>query len=97
MERQKTNPSSWIYVVAVVIPLLGCLIAMVLVYHWFPALPGTLDARVNIDNLTQIVVPGSGEISFPKSGAYAVYYEYRSVVDGVAYATGEKPPALACT
>jgi hypothetical protein len=97
MEHQRTKPGRWIYAVAALIPVLGCLIAMVLVYQWFPGLPGTLDSRVNIDNLTRVVVPGSGEITFTKSGAYAVYYEYRSVVDGVIYATGEKPPALACT
>ena len=97
MEKQTAKSGRWIYVVAALIPLLGCLIAMVLVYQWFPGLPGTLDSRVNIDNLSQVVVPGSGEISFTKSGAYAVYYEYRSVVDGVVYASSEKPPALACT
>jgi hypothetical protein len=70
---------------------------MVLVYQWFPDLPGTLDSRVNIENLTQVVVPGSAEITFDKSGAYAVYYEYRSVVDGVVYASSEAPPTLACT
>lgn len=97
MKHHRTKPGRWIYAVAAGIPLLGCLIGMVLVTPWFPRLPGTLDSRVNIDNLTQVVVPGSGEISFDKSGAYAVYYEYRSVVDDVVYTTGATPPALACT
>jgi hypothetical protein len=66
-------------------------------YQWFPGLPGTLESRVNLDNLTQVVVPGSEELTFDKSGAYAVYYEHRSVADGVVYASSEKPPALACT
>ena len=93
----KRRPSGWLYVLAAVIPVLGCLIAMVLVYAWFPGLPGTLESEVNIDNLTQVVVPGSKEITFAESGAYAVYYEYRSVVDGVVYTGSERPPALACT
>jgi hypothetical protein len=43
------------------------------------------------------VVPGSEDIEFPKKGAYAVYYEYRSDVDGVRYHNSEIPPALTCT
>jgi hypothetical protein len=80
-----------------VIPVLGCLMAMALVYQWFPGLPGPFESRMNLDDLTQVVVPGSEVITFEKSGAYAVYYEYRSVVDGVVYASSEKPPALACS
>jgi hypothetical protein len=97
MNNQKPKPSGWTYGLAILIPVLGSLIAMLLVYNWFPSLPGTLDARVNIDNLTQVVVPGSQEIAFTKSGAHAVYYEYRSVVGGVVYASSPTPPALACT
>jgi hypothetical protein len=67
------------------------------VYQWFPGLPGTFDSRINLDNLTQVVVPGSAEIPFEKSGAYAVYYEYRSVVDGKVYVSSKTPPALVCT
>ena len=43
------------------------------------------------------MVPGSEDITFADSGAYAVYYEHRSVVDGAVYASSETPPALACT
>jgi hypothetical protein len=51
---------------------------------------------MSLENLTQVTVPGSQDITFDKSGAYAVYYEYRSVVDGVVYTSSETPPALAC-
>jgi hypothetical protein len=97
MNERKTKPGGWTYGLAVLIPVLGCLMAMVLVYRWFPGLPGTLESRVNMDNLTQVVVPGSAEITFPESGVYAVYYEYRSIVDGIVFASSETPPALACT
>jgi hypothetical protein len=97
MSEKKRKPSGWTYGLALVIPVFGCLIAMALVYQWFPGLPGTLDSKVNLDNLTQVVVPGSAEITFEKSGAYAVYYEYRSVVDGKAYVSSKTPPALVCT
>ena len=60
-----------------------------------PALLGALEAT-GIHNLTQVIVPGSAEIHFPKAGAYAVYYEYRSVVDGVSYSRDERPPGLTC-
>jgi hypothetical protein len=95
--ENKRRPSGWLYVLAAVIPVLGCFVTIALVYDWFPGLPGTLESRVNVDNLTQVVVPGSEEITFAKSGAYAVYYESRSVVDGVVYTSSGTPPALACT
>jgi hypothetical protein len=97
MSERKTRPSGWTYAVAAVIPVFGCLMAMVLVYQWFPGLPGTFESKINLDNLTQVVVPGSKDVTFAESGAYAVYYEYRSVVDGTVYASSKTPPALACT
>jgi hypothetical protein len=97
MSERKTRPSGWTYAVAALIPLLGCLIAMAAAYRWFPGLPGTFESKMNLDDLTQVVVPGSRDITFAESGAYAVYYEYRSVVDGAVYASSETPPALACT
>ena len=97
MSEKRMKPSRWTYAVAALIPVFGCLIAMALVYQWFPGLPDTFESDMNLGNLTQVVVPGSEEITFAESGAYAVYYEYRSVVDGAVYASGEIPPALACT
>jgi hypothetical protein len=97
MREQRVKPSGWTYAVAAVIPVLGCLMAMALVYRWFPGLPGTFESRMNLDDLAQVVVPGSEDIAFAESGAHAVYYEYRSVVDGSVYASSEKPPALVCS
>ena len=97
MREQRVKPSGWTYAVAAVIPVLGCLMAMALAYRWFPGLPGTFESRMNLDDLTQVVVPGSEDIAFAESGAHAVYYEYRSVVDGSVYASSEKPPALVCS
>jgi hypothetical protein len=97
MSERKTRPGGWTYAVAVAIPVFGCLIAMAAAYRWFPGLPGTLGSEMKMHDLTQVVVPGSKDITFAESGAYAVYYEYRSVMDGVVYASNETPPALACT
>jgi hypothetical protein len=97
MKEYKARPSGWTYAVAAVIPVVGCLMAMALVYQWFPGLPGTFESKMTMGDLTQVVVPGSEDITFAESGAYAVYYEYRSVMDGAVYASSEAPPALACT
>ena len=40
---------------------------------------------------------GTADITFPKKGAYAVYYEYRSLVDGVQYINAKIPPPLTCS
>lgn len=92
----RTKPKLWLYALALAIALFGCLAAMTLVYAIFPDLPGSLQASLNLDNLTQVVVPGAAEITFDKSGAYAVYHEYRSVVDGRTYIGSPSPPDLAC-
>jgi hypothetical protein len=95
MSTSKAKPTRWYYVLAVLIPIFACLGTALVVYASVPQLPGALEA-LGMKNLTQVVVPGSAEIHFPKPGAYAVYYEYRSVVDGVSYFSDERPPRLTC-
>lgn len=97
MYDKKKKLSRWAYGFAVLPLMLGCLITMMVVYLTFPDIPGVLEERVNIDDLTQLVVPGSAEITFAKPGAYAVYYEYRSFLNGVRYETGTQPPMLDCS
>lgn len=95
MSDRKQKPTRWFYLVAVLIPFFACVGTVLSVQQRMPNMPGALDA-VGIDNLTQVVVPGSKEISFPKAGAYAVYYEYRSAINGVKYARSETPPRINC-
>jgi len=97
VNKQRTRPSGWYYALAALIPVLGCLIAMTAAYRWFPGLPGTFESKMDMDDLTQVVVPGSADVTFAESGAYAVYYEYRSIVDGAVYAGSETPPDLVCS
>jgi hypothetical protein len=97
MSERKARPSGWTYAIAALIPVLGCLVATALVYQWFPGLPGTFESKMNLDDLTQVVVPGSEDITFAEGGAYAIYYEYRSVVDGAVYTASRTPPALVCS
>jgi hypothetical protein len=68
----------------------------VIIYCGFPNLPGALET-IDIHNMTQVIVPGSANITFPKKGAYAVYYEHRSLVDGVRYINSKAPPPLNCS
>jgi len=95
MSEYKLKPTRWYYVMAILIPVFACMGTVLIVYGNVPKLPGALEA-LGVKNLTQVVVPGSAEIHFPKSGAYAVYYEYRSVIDGVSYFRDEYPPSMRC-
>lgn len=96
MRAKESKLSRWYPVLAaLLLPLFGCLISAAVIYQQFQGLPGAL-GRMSLNNLTQVVVPGSKEIHFSKKGAYAVYYEYRSVVNGVSYITSQTPPALEC-
>jgi hypothetical protein len=95
MSEYKLKPSRWYYLLAILIPVFACLVTASIVYGSIPKLPGALEA-LGVKNLKQVVVPGSAEINFPKSGAYAVYYEYRSVIDGVSYYRDENPPSMRC-
>jgi len=96
MSNQKTKPKRWYYGLAAILPVLGCLIATAIIYRGFPNLPGVLET-IDIHNMTQVIAPGSADIMFPKKGAYAVYYEYRSLVDGVQYVNTKTPPPLICS
>lgn len=95
MSEYKLKPSRWYYLLALLIPLFACIGSTLLVYRNVPELPGALDT-LSIKNLTQVIVPGSVEIDFPKAGAYAVYYEYRSVINGVSFYRVDDPPSIQC-
>ena len=91
----KNKPSRWYYLLAILLPIFACAGTSFFVYAKVPKLPGALE-DLGIKNLTRVVVPGTAEIDFPEPGAYAVYYEYRGVIDGVRYDYGEYPPYIRC-
>jgi hypothetical protein len=95
MSADKQKPSRWYYGLAILIPIFACGLTMFFVYRSVPKLPGALGV-FSINNLTKVVVPGSAEINFPKAGAYAVYYEYRSVINGVNYVRDKFLPSINC-
>ena len=95
MSEGKLKPTRWYYGLAILLPIFACGLTSFLVYRSVPKLPGALEA-IGINSLTRVTVPGSAEINFPKAGAYAVYYEYRSVISGVNYVREKYPPSLNC-
>ncbi len=95
MSEYKLKPTRWYYILALIIPIIACGMTTWLVYRSVPKLPGALEAT-GIHHLTQVIVPGSAEIHFPKTGAYAVYYEYRSTINGVKYVRDKFPPSINC-
>jgi hypothetical protein len=98
MDKQSNIPSRWYYGIAVLVFVFGCLAATTITVLGTKGLPGMIEKAHNLTRLTQAVIPGSAEVVFPEPGAYAVYYEYRSVVDGVEYiGCCETPPALVCS
>lgn len=94
---QTIRPSSWWYGLAGLVLVFGCLIAAGFFSLGARDLQAAMAEAYDLDRLTQVVVPGSVDLTLAKTGVYAVYYEYRSVVDGVVYARSETPPALVCT
>lgn len=78
--------------------MLGCLAATTIAVLGTRGLPSLIAEASGLTRMTQVVIPGTGQVPFSEPGAYAVYYEYRSVVDGLEYIGSLKtPPALVCS
>lgn len=86
--RQSIRPGRHWYVAAGAVFLIGSLLAGVLAYRF---VSGLLNLT---DSLTQVVVPGTADLTLEDSGDYTIFYEYQSVVDGRVYMTGESVPGL---
>lgn len=97
MRSQRMRPSGWYYGLAVLALLLGFPIAVAASYPRVRALPTAIREAYDLNRLTQVLVPGSAELELSRIGAYAVYYEYRSIVDGVYYNGTQEPPSLECS
>ena len=96
MNKGKRISTGLLFGLAILLPIIGCVLTSAFVYSEFPNLPGALE-MIDIHKMTQVIVPGSADVTFPKEGAYAVYYEFRSIVDGVQYSTSRTPPDLVCS
>lgn len=54
------------------------------------------DFKAMQDAFQRFVVPGTNDLHIVKAGRYVIYYEYRSIVDGEAFATPESTD-ITCT
>jgi hypothetical protein len=43
---------------------------------------------------TQVIMPGSSDITLQQTGKYTIFYEYRSMVGNRIYSTGENIPGI---
>ncbi len=97
MEEQRIRPSGWFYVLGLVIFVFGCVAAFAL---FAAGMAGTAASAVDvgrvIHSFDRVVVPGSADLTLDETGAYLVFYEYRSVVDGVTYNASRSRPRLNC-
>jgi hypothetical protein len=97
MEEQRIQPSGWFYVLGLAVFVFGCVAAIAL---FAAGMAGTAASAVDVDRLIndfdRVVVPGSAELTLDEAGAYLVFYEYRSVVDGVTYNASKSRPRLNC-
>jgi hypothetical protein len=96
MDTQRKKLSALYYGLGALILLIGCLTSTAILFFGARDFPVAIAEAYDLNSLTQIVVPGSAELTLSRTGAYAVYYEHRSVVDGVEYINGETPPSLDC-
>jgi hypothetical protein len=96
MKDQKTKPNSWYYVLALFTLVVGCMIAAIILSRGTRGLNASIKDLYDMNRFTQIIVPGSKSLSLSRTGAYAIYYEYHSIVDGAEYISSEEPPELEC-
>jgi hypothetical protein len=70
MSEKKVKPSGWFYVLAGLVLIGGIAGFVLVVFNGLADLSG---------GLTQVVVPGSEELTFSKVGDYTVFHEYKSI------------------
>ena len=97
MKKKGRKLSAWYYGMGVLIFVAGCLLTAVILFQGTKELPGSIRKAYDLNRLTQVVVPGSADLTLSRSGAYGVYYEYRGIIDGVEHMGGQTPPTLSCS
>jgi hypothetical protein len=97
MVHGKVIRGRWTYVFLLLASVAGCLAILAIVILGTRGVRVALARARDVTRLTRVVVPGSAELVLSRTGAYAVYHEYRSIVDGVPYEGSETPPPLQCT
>jgi hypothetical protein len=92
----KTNtspqkPSRWFYVVGIVILIVGPVVSSVVLFSSVFSNLGNMAAEIQS---TQVVMPGSSDITLQQTGKYTIFYEYRSMVGNRIYSTDENIPGI---
>jgi hypothetical protein len=85
---RKASPGRWLYLLALLIFMVGVLIAIALVVSSIVHFRNVSDAFV------RVVAPGTTTVHLRDAGDYTIYYEYEATVDGQTYSTGETPPNM---
>jgi hypothetical protein len=88
---QKLKPSRWFYVVGIVILIVGPVVSSVVLFSSVFSNLGNMAAEIQS---TQVVVPGSSDITLQQTGKYTIFYEYRSMVGNRIYSTDENIPGI---
>jgi hypothetical protein len=84
--RWRGRPSSWLYALVAVPPLLGIALFAYNLWTGISSISG---------ELTQVEVPGRATLGLAEPGTYTVFYEYQSTVGERVYATPRNLPAAA--
>jgi hypothetical protein len=88
---EKLKPSRWFYVIGIVTLIVGPVISSVILFSSVLSNVGNMAAELQS---TQVVVPGSSDITLQQTGKYTIFYEYRSTIGNRIYSTGEKIPSI---
>ena len=73
MNTQKKKLSALYYGLGALILLFGCPIAAAILFFGTRDLPAAISDAYDLNGLTQVVVPGSVDLTLSRTGAYAVY------------------------
>ena len=77
--ENSTGPSRLFYALGTAAIVSGAVVLGVLLFTKLPNLAPDI----------QVVVPGIHEIQLSEAGSYTIFYEYRSLVDGRIFASGQ--------
>ena len=88
---QKLKPSRWFYVVGIVILIVGPVVSSIVLFSSVFSNLGNMAAEIQS---TQVIMPGSSDITLQQTGKYTIFYEYRSMVGNRIYSTGENIPGI---
>lgn len=87
MSCEKRAPSRWWYGVAGLVFAAGWVGFAVFLFLMLGGIS---------QGLTQLILPGSHQLSLDRTGQYTVYYEYQSVVGNRVFSTPEALPGIEC-